>query len=299
MENENKITILQALKRLRDDIIKWVTNNLRALSKKIDDHNEDTSAHQDIRDAIITDYNELENKPIELSLVFEEKEIDLAESGWGVPSYEEDSTVKFIAGQTYKVLWNGTELYLTAKKVDNALNPVIGNLSLLNNAAGNFEDSGEPILITTEIMGNPMIQVYHAIEGHYTLEIYKYEKLEDGYLPTSVTSHLSDKESHIKNYADLPGAPSITEEEPGKVVYVDPAGNIIAQIDGTGLETANVTINKHLITGVDLHFSDSSTNPIQNKIITEFLKNLVSFDPQDPTTLVIALPNTVEDDSVS
>lgn len=153
MADNNKMNIIEALKKLRDDIIKWVTNNLIALSKKIDDHNEDTSAHQDIRDNIITDYNELEN------------------------------------------------------------------------------------------------------------------------------------------------APSITEEEPGKVVYVDPEGNIIAQIDGTGLETTNVTINNHLITGVDLHFSDTSTNPIQNKIITEFLKNLVSFDPQDPTILVIALPNTADNNT--
>lgn len=153
MADNNKITIIDALVRLRNDLKLWVANNLRALSKKIDDHNEDTSAHQDIRDAIITDYSELEN------------------------------------------------------------------------------------------------------------------------------------------------APSITDDEPGKVVYVDPDGNIIAQIDSTGLETANITINNHLITGVDLQFSNESANPVQNKIITEFIKNLVSFDPQDPTTLVIALP-TVNDSDV-
>lgn len=50
MADNNKMNIIEALKKLRDDIIKWVTNNLIALSKKIDDHNEDTSAHQDIRD---------------------------------------------------------------------------------------------------------------------------------------------------------------------------------------------------------------------------------------------------------
>ena len=51
-----------------------------------------------------------------------------------------------------------------------------------------------------------------------------------------------------------------------------------------------------LITEVDTQLSTSSTNPVQNKIITEFLNNLVSFDDQD-NALVITLPTSDIGDS--
>lgn len=57
------MNLIQTLNKLRQDIQTWVSNNIRAVIQKLRDHESDSEAHQDIRDSIVRDYNELANAP--------------------------------------------------------------------------------------------------------------------------------------------------------------------------------------------------------------------------------------------
>ena len=105
-------------------------------------------------------------------------------------------------------------------------------------------------------------------------------------------------EAHEKNtlhfsgdYSDLTNAPNIEENDDGDMVVTDDNGNIIFKVDASGAHSTSLTLNgKDVVeminehqSVVDSEMSETSTNPVQNKVVYEQIQHLQDLiDDIDP-----------------
>lgn len=62
----------------------------------------------------------------------------------------------------------------------------------------------------------------------------------------------NDKSDFSGNYADLEGAPSITDDKSDDLIISDESNNIILKVDADGLETTQVLANTVIVNGIDV-----------------------------------------------
>ena len=80
-----------------------------------------------------------------------------------------------------------------------------------------------------------------SLKAHYT-DSSAHTDIRDTLIShnTDVTAHQDIREAIVTDYNELENAPSISDDEPGSVLYTDESGNIIARVDEHGLETTHV-----------------------------------------------------------
>ena len=257
------MNILETLVQLRDDLKAWVTANLNALNTKIDEKTFPIDS-----ELSSTSTNPVQNKVISA-------EIDSLNNLVGdTPVATQISTA--IASQEH----------------------FSGDYNDLTNAPNISEDGSGNMVIADE-SGNIIFRVDE--EGAHTTDVEI-----DG---TSLADKIpvwDAKSDFSGNYNDLVGAPDIAEDGAGNMIVADENGNIIAQVDENGFKTTVVQANQVKIDGQDVvemienhtiaiddALSDSSINPVQNKVIYDKLSELTDMTPVSEQ-IATAIANKVD-----
>ncbi len=218
------MTIIEALKQLRIDIQTWVTVNLKALSKKITDHNSSNEAHRDIRDTVD---NKLDKNLGEANKI-------LTTDGEG-----NIITADKVEVEEYE-LPTASATELGGIKVGAGLSITDGVLSA---NGGGTADAVE----WDNVQSKP--EKFEPVDHSHTLDQVS-ETTDKKIMTASERTKLANLATVATTgkYSDLEEAPSIKEDEPGKAVYADEDGNIVMQVgelnDGSvGIATTKVILN--------------------------------------------------------
>lgn len=217
------MNILNALKQLRDDIKTWVTNNLNALNKKIDEKTIPIDSKLDS-----TSTNPVQNKAIA-------KEIDSINDRVGdIPVATQISTaidkVPTFSGD-YNDLTNAPDI-----SEDESGNMIIadesGNIIFKADAEGihttavslNGEAAATEKYVDEAVASIPTPDVSGQINAHNT----------NGESHTDIRQAIEDTKEELSESI-------VAEADEWKVV--DEAGNIIFSVDATGAHTTELTLN--------------------------------------------------------
>ena len=252
------MNILETIVQLRDDLKSWVTNNLNALNAKIEANTVPIDSELNS-----TSTNPVQNKAISAK-------IDSLNSLVGDTSVS-TQIAEAIASQ----------------------NHFSGDYNDLINAPDIVEDESGEVVYADE-SGNIIFKI--DADGAHTTDIEV-----DG---TSLSDKIpvwDAKSDFSGNYNDLTDAPNIIENDTGDMIVSDEDGNIIFKIDASGLNTTTVQANEVKINGqdvidminnhtivVDDTLSDTSINPVQNKVISAELASLNSLVGDTPVAVQIS-----------
>lgn len=222
------MNILETLVQLRDDLKTWVTNNLNALNKKIDEKTIPIDS-----ELSATSTNPIQNKVINVEI----------------------SSLNNLIGDTSVA----TQISTAIANQD----LFSGDYNDLTNAP-NIKDDGSNDLNITDNDGNIIVKVNSA--GIHTTEIevndIKVGETLSGHINNSDIHVTSDdkntwnaKSDFSGDYNDLENAPNIAEDDTSDLTIADEVGNIIFKVDAAGahtttLDAQNITINNENIDNV-------------------------------------------------
>lgn len=239
------MNILETLVQLRDDLKTWVTNNLNALNKKIDEKTipidselsatstnpvqnkvinteinslnnliGDTSVATQISTAIANqdlfsgDYNDLQNAP-NISEDEENKELIIADKNDNVIAKIDANGLKTTKVTANNVNINGTDI---SEDISGKVEFADGN-------------------------GNVIVQINDA--GIKSIDFYV------GDISLKEKIHMWDSKSGFSgDYYDLYNKPSISEYKLDEFIITDFEGNIIGKFDKNGLQTTTIFSEK-------------------------------------------------------
>lgn len=282
------MNILNALKRLRDDIKAWVTNNLNALNEKIDektipiDDELSSTSTNPVQNKVIKkaidniptfsgDYNDLTNAP------------DISEDGSGnMIIADESGNIIFKADaegiHTTAVSLNG-EAAATEKYVDDAIaNIKIPEADFTGYATETYVDNKVADLVNSAPEAlNTLGELATALENH-----------EDAY--DALLETVGGKATHtdLDNLKEELSESIVSETDEWRVIDND--GNIIFSVDAEGAHTTSLTLNGQSVEDMVDNKVDKvegkglSTNDFTNayKEKLDGLEN-ITFEESDPT----------------
>ena len=239
------MNILETLVQLRDDLKTWVTNNLNALNKKIDEKTisidselsatstnpvqnkvvnaeisslnnliGDTSVATQISTAIANqdlfsgDYNDLQNAP-NISEDEDNKEIIIVDEAGNIIAQIDANGLKTTTVATNNVNINGTDI----------------------------SDDGSGKVEFADENGNVIVQINDT--GVKSIDFYV------GDVSLKEKIHMWDSKSGFSgDYYDLYNKPSISEYKLDEFIITDFEGNIIGKFDKNGLQTTTIFSEK-------------------------------------------------------
>jgi hypothetical protein len=222
------MNILETLVQLRDDLKTWVTNNLNALNKKIDEKTIPID-----NELSATSTNPVQNKAITTKI----------------------DSLNTLVGDTSVA----TQISTAIANQD----LFSGDYNDLTNAP-NITDDGSDDLNITDNDGNIIVKVNST--GIHTTEIEVNDVKVGETLSSHINNndiHVTSDDKNTWNaksdfsgdYNDLENAPSIAEDGTSDLTIADESGNIIFKVDAAGahtttLDAQNITINNENIDNV-------------------------------------------------
>lgn len=222
------MNILETLVQLRDDLKTWVTNNLNALNKKIDEKTIPIDS-----ELSATSTNPVQNKVINAEIS------SLSDLVGNKSVATQISTA--IANQD---LFSGDYNDLT--NAPNITDDGSNDLNIIDNDGNIIVRVNSTGIHTTEIEVND-IKVGETLSGHINNN--------DIHVTSDDKDTWNAKSDFSGDYNDLENAPNIAEDDTSDLTIADKAGNIIFKVDAAGahtttLDAQNITINNENIDNV-------------------------------------------------
>lgn len=277
------MNILEALVQLRDDLKIWVTNNLNALNKKIDEKTipidsklSATSTNPVQNKVINAKISSLSNLVGDTSVASQISQAiasqDLFSGDYNdlinAPSISEDNLDNVIIADNdgniiFKVDADGahtTDIEIDGKSLRgkipmwDAKSDFSGDYNDLKNAPAIVENETGNLTVADED-GNIIFKV--DAEGTHTTTLdAKNVTIENENITDIIDDKIADAvegfESFSGDYNDLENAPNISDDGSSDLKVSDKDGNIIAQIDADGLKTTKVIVNSVNINGTNI-----------------------------------------------
>lgn len=271
------MNILETLVQLRDDLKTWVTNNLNALNKKIDEKTipidselsatstnpvqnkvinaeisslnnliGDTSVATQISTAIANqdlfsgDYNDLTNAPN----IIEDDTSDLT-----VADESGNIIFKVDAAGAHTTTLDAQNITINNENIDNVMDKKI--TALVNSAPETLDTLGELAKAMEEnsdaIEALEAIATSKASQSDLDTTNENVSELQglvgDTSVATQIANAIEGFESFSGDYNDLENAPNIAEDGAGNMVVADENGNVIFKADATGIHSTALTLN--------------------------------------------------------
>lgn len=265
------MNILETLVQLRDDLKTWVTNNLNALNKKIDEKTipidselSATSTNPVQNKAINAEISSLNNLigdtsvATQISIAIANQDLFSGDYNdlQNAPNISDDdsSNLKVSDEDGNIIVQIDSDGLKTTKITANNVN--INGTNILEDTSGKVELVDEN--------GNVIVKVDN--DGIHTTEI----KADGIKIKETLSNHIDNNNIHVTieektlwnsksdfsgDYNDLKNAPDIAEDDTSDLTIADEVGNIIFKVDAAGahtttLDAQNITINNENIDNV-------------------------------------------------
>lgn len=235
------MTIIETFIQLRDDIKTWVTNNLVALNEKVDKI-----------EGFSGDYNDLKNKPDILE--DSSDSLNVVDQSGNVILKVDENGLATTHVEANTMTLNGQSLANVVEEVG-TLNDLVGNKAVSTqiedaiNSQYHFSGDYNDLANKPDILedGSDSFVVADSF-GNIILEVD-----ESGLSTTHVKAQsvILDGQTFTGDYEELTNKPNVLDDGSGSFVIADEEGNVVLEVDESGLNTTTVAAKSVVIDGVN------------------------------------------------